>query len=247
MSLEDIYHDLKSKFSTFQIELYDSMIWFQYVNSEDTINFEIYDYTTIDASSELTKKSYKQDLTQIVKTESVEDIANYQIPCYVIETFISNRFDSAGFTNNELVNPVKMDYLYSELKKIIKNPTRDITIVSFGEKFKSPKSMEQGKISDSLPFKCEKTFDARHINSSKPKGAGLRDLRGTDEIIQKCIESGSGFEFVMGCIIKYVEEHDCKVIGIYCTAGHHRSCAVVELMKKHLYPKATIKHLHINR
>lgn len=116
-----------------------------------------------------------------------------------------------------------MDYVYSNLKKLIKNPNRDILLVSFGEKFRTPKSMEQTKISDALPFKCEKTFDARHINSSKPKGGGLRNLRGTDEIIQKCVESGSGFEFVINCIVKYIEEHNSKVIGVYCTAGHHRS------------------------
>lgn len=39
MSLNDIFHNLKSIFSTFQIELYDNMIYFQYINSEDIINF----------------------------------------------------------------------------------------------------------------------------------------------------------------------------------------------------------------
>lgn len=65
--------------------------------------------------------------------------------------------------------------------------------------------MEQNKISDSKSFKCEKTFDVRHINSARPKGGGLRDLWGTVEIVQKCVESSSGFEFVMNYIIKYVE------------------------------------------
>ena len=140
-----------------------------------------------------------------------------------------------------------METYYVELRKLIPNPNREILMVSFGEKFKTPSSMEQNKISPEFPFKCDKTFDARHINSSRPKGGGLRDLRGTDEIIQKCIESGSGFEFVMKCIVKSIEQNNYKTIGVYCTAGHHRSVASVELLKKHLYPNAKVKHLHINR
>lgn len=246
MSLNQIFDDLKHKFSTCKITKFETMIYFQYINTEDTINFEIYDHTTIICSSEATGKSYSKDLLEIIKTV-FDDIINYQIPSYAINKFISDKFDSAGFTNVELETPVKMDYLYSELRKIVINPNRDIIFVSFGEKFRSPKSMEQSNISDSMPFKCNKTVDARHINSSKPKGGNLRNLRGIDEIIQKCIESGSGFEFVMRCIIKYIEEHNCKIIGIYCTAGHHRSTAVIELLRKNLYPNAKIKHLHINR
>jgi hypothetical protein len=55
----------------------------------------------------------------------------------------------------------------------------------------------------------------------------LRDLRCTDEIIQKCIESGFGFEFVMTRIVKYIEENNSKIVGIYCTTEHHRSCDVI--------------------
>ena len=234
---------MKDKFPASQ--LYDEMIYFQYKNQEETINFEISDYTTIDATSEK-GLSYNKNLLKILENIN-SDITKEEIPCLVIERFISNKFDSAGFDDREMEIPVKMDYVYSNLKKLIKNPNKDILLVSFGEKFRTPKSMEQTKISEALPFRCEKTFDARHINSSKPKGGGLRDLRGTDEIIQKCIESGSGFEFVMTCIVKYIEENNSKIIGVYCTAGHHRSCAVIELLKKHLYPNAKIKHLHINR
>lgn len=221
------------------------LIYLQYKNEEETINFEIYDYTTIDATSEK-GISYRKDLSKILN-ESRLDIPREQIPSHVIERFISNKFDSTGFHDIEIKAPIKMDYVYSNLKKYIKNLNRYILLVSFGEKFRSPKSMEQSEISDALVFKCEKTFDARHINSSKPKGGGLRDLRETDEIIQKCIESGSSLEFVMNCIVKYIEDNYSKIIGVYCSAGHHRSISVIELLKKHLYLNAKVKHLDINR
>ena len=257
MSLEEIFKDLIVKFPKCKINFYESMILLQYKNDDDVINFEIYDITTIDAFSEKTGIQYKKDLVEIIKTIST-DILPYQIPSYVIEIFISNLYDSAGFYEEEeeeenenkrkekLFTP-KMDTFWKEIKKEIKVKDRKILFVSFGEKFKKPSLMEQNKISIDLPFKCDKTFDARHINSSKPKGGGLHNLRGTDEIIQRCIESGSGFEFVVSCIVKSIEANNYNVVGIYCTAGHHRSVALVELLHKYLYSNAKIKHLHINR
>jgi hypothetical protein len=251
MSLEEILEDLIVRFPKCKIEFYESMIWLQYRNDDDVINFEIYDNTTIDASSEKTGIQYKKDLVEIIKTVS-EHILPNQIPSYVIETFISNLYDSAGFYEDdderkEELPTSKMDAFWTEIKKEIKDHNREILFVSFGEKFKKPSSMEQNKISLDLPFRCDKTFDARHINSSKPKGGGLHNLRGTDEIVQRCVESGSGFEFVLSCIVKSIETNNYNVVGIYCTAGHHRSVALVELLHKYLYSNAKIKHLHINR
>lgn len=253
MNLEKIFNYLKIKFPSNPLENYGSLIWFQYSCSEDIINFEITDWTSIDAVSEKTGKSYKKEVLDIILSSDTTT-PKYQVPAFIIETLISNLFDSAGFVeSSDLFTPLhhekicKMDAFYSELRKMITNPERKILIVSFGVKFKSPISMEQNFISEILHLKCEKTFDARHIHSSKPKGGGLHDLRGTDEIIQKTIESGTGFEFVMSCIVKSIEKENYKTIGIYCTAGHHRSVALVELLKKYLYPNAEIKHLHINR
>lgn len=251
MGLKEIFFDLKSKFPTGKIQRCGPILWFQYICDTDTLNFEITDWTTIDVSSEKSNISYKKDLLDII-VKMDPTIPKHQIPGLAIETLISDLFDSAGFNETEFEEESsektpKMDAYYTELRKMISNPNREILIVSFGEKFKSPISMEQNKISLELPFKCDKTYDARHINSSRPKGGGLRDLRGTDEIIQKSIESGSGFEFVMTCIVKSIEQNNYKTIGVYCSAGHHRSVGCVELLKKHLYPNAKVKHLHINR
>jgi RNase adaptor protein for sRNA GlmZ degradation len=73
----------------------------------------------------------------------------------------------------------------------------------------------------------------------------MHHLRGTDKIIKKCTEAGSGFSEVITRIVNYIETKEEKKIGIFCTAGHHRSVAVVELLKMYLYKKAQIKHNNI--
>lgn len=241
--MEEIFENIKEKYP--KAVNYGSCIWFQYHNDAETLNFEIYDYTTINIFNETTGKSYDKEILEIIKTVD-ETKPNCEIPSYAIETLISNLFDSAGFNSTDYEEKINYEDAWTELKKIA-NPERNILFVSFGEKFKKPSQMEKTKISLDIPFSCDKTFDARHINSSKPKGGGLKDLRGTDEIIQKCVLSGSGFSFVMNCIVNSIEKNNYKIVGIFCTAGHHRSVAVVELLQKYLYPKATIKHLHINR
>jgi hypothetical protein len=245
--MEEIFENIKIKYP--KAVNYGSYIWFQYYNDNDKLNFEIYDYTTIIVSSEITGINFNKEILEIIKTFD-DTIPKFEIPCNAIEILISNLFDSAGFNLTEFedieTETNEFEDIWFELKKIA-NPERNILFVSFGEKFKKPSLMETGKISLDIPYSCNKTFDARHINSSKPKGKSLKDLCGTDEIIQKCIQAGSGFSFVMNCIVKSIENNGYKRVGIYCTAGHHRSVAVVELLKKYLYPKAKIKHLHINR
>ena len=53
----------------------------------------------------------------------------------------------------------------------------------------------------------------------------------------------------MELVVKYIEndKNTSNVIGIYCTAGHHRSVAIIEILKKYIYVDAVVKHLHINR
>jgi hypothetical protein len=258
--LENIYKQLVIDYPKCVITNFSSLIFFNWRDLENSLVVEIYDSTTMDASCEKTGISYKDDVNRILK--SLDPTIELKcIPSYIISVLISDLYDSAGFTldnsqsdssskldkEDNIDDKEKMCWLYSELLKKVRDKEREIFIVSFGEKFKKPISMEQNKISPDFPWKCEKTFDARHINSSRPKGKGLNNLRGTDEIIQKCLEAGSGFEFVMNCIVTSIEKNNYKVIGIYCTAGHHRSVGVVELLKKHIYPNAKIKHLHINR
>jgi len=122
---------------------------------------------------------------------------------------------------------------WEHLRRMCKNPEKQkIHIVSWGDKFyKTP------------PVKPH--FNAKTIGSKKPRN--LRDLRGTDESLQRTIQSAKGFEFFMETIIKKIEADELKVVGIFCTAGHHRSVACAELLKKHVYTSATIQHLTLRK
>jgi len=48
-------------------------------------------------------------------------------------------------------------------------------------------------------------------------------------------------------IVKTVERDNCKLIGIYCRAGHHRSVACAELLKRFVYINSNIHHLTIKK
>ena len=132
--------------------------------------------------------------------------------------------------------------LYKNLRSS-KNVENEIIFFSFGVKHDKSESVEQRNIVDKLriPHKCNKTFDARRANAKHAPGH-----RGTEEILQKGMEAGSGYDNLMIEIVTHIDTYNSKVIGIYCSAGHHRSVALVELLKKYVYKNAIIKHLHIN-
>lgn len=226
--LMDIFEELSRHY---HVQKNQDSILLTYTADDDTLFIEFSSDKAITVCT--TKKGYID--VSAIKYDSEKNL---------VERIIANLFDSAGFTDQS-VKPADLDTL-EYLKSLQKNVTKELIIVTFGEKFKSPKSMEIGPVSRFHRFRCNKVFDSRHINSARPKGANLHELRGTDEIVQKCIEAGSGYVFVMECIIKYIESlNDSVIIGIYCTSGHHRSVAVGEILKNKFYPDAKLIHLHI--
>jgi hypothetical protein len=247
VTLEAIVECMYKKFlskALFIIE--DTYVHFTYINKIDKSNeivicFEIYTNNTIKVTDDV--KDYDSRLEKIIS--ECKDLLYNEIPPYVIDMFISNEFgDFDGeYLEEEEDEKEETEYksrhtdLYKSLIK--KNPgifDRQIEIFSFGEKHTKPKIIEQR---DKI-----KTFDARLTNSKRVPG--MYHLRGTDKIIKKCTEAGSGFSEVITRIVNYIETNNAKKIGIFCTAGHHRSVAVVELLKMHLYEKAKIKHKNID-
>jgi hypothetical protein len=229
MILEEIFDDLNTKFPTNTKSQYEEFICFEYKINGNTINFEIYNYNNIIATCGET--DYTDKLKELI--QNCTHLPEHQIPAYVIDIFITDEFDDFIGEELNVENMGNKDYLYRELGNLIKKPERKLNIFSFGEKHQNPNTT-----------KYDKTFDVRKMNSNRV--TGLHKLRGTDEIIQKCIESGSEFDKVMTWIVEYIERENPDSIGIYCRAGHHRSVAVVELLKKYVYKNAIIKHLHIN-
>jgi len=228
MNLEEIFKDLISKFPTNTIYLYDEFIFFECKFNDNTINFEIYNYNDIIATYGET--DYTDKLKELI--QNCTHLPEHQIPAYVIDIFITDEFDDFIGEELNVENMGNKDYLYRELGGLIKNSERNLKIFSFGDKHKNPETT-----------KYDKTFSVKEMNSNRV--TGLHKLRGTDKIIQKCVEAGSGFDNAMTWIVEYIERENPDSIGIYCRAGHHRSVAVVELLKNYVYKNAIIKHLHI--
>jgi len=247
-ALEAIQECMYKKFLSKNLYIIeDRYVHFTYLNKIDKTNqvvicFEIYADNTIKVTDKL--KDYDSQLEKIIN--ECKDLPYDEIPPYVIDMFISNEFgdfdgeyleeDEDKYEDKDSDYKSRHTELYKSLIK--KNPDiigRQIEIFSFGEKHTKPKIIEQR---DKI-----KTFDARLTNSKRVPG--MHHLRGTDKIIKKCTEAGSGFSEVITRIVNYIETNDAKKIGIFCTAGHHRSVAVVELIKMYLYEKAKIKHNNI--
>jgi hypothetical protein len=237
MSLENIYEDLKSKFPTNIIYLFEEYIFIEYKSKENRINFEIYDYNKILATCGET--DYTDKLTKLF--QECTDLPKHQIPANMIDIFIAEEFDDYIGEEFKYENMGNKTDLYKELQSY-KNVKNKIIFFSFGERKYDPVKVEQNKIVDKLriSYKCDKTFDARKANAHRGPGH-----RGTEEILQKCMEAGSGYDKLMTDIVTHIDTYDSKVIGIYCSEGHHRSVALVELLKKYVYKNAIIKHLHI--
>ena len=71
----------------------------------------------------------------------------------------------------------------------------------------------------------------------------LRQLRGTDLVVQAEIQKTPGFQDSLLEILEVVKNHH-GIVWIGCTGGHHRSVFITELLGKTL--GVPVKHLHIN-
>jgi hypothetical protein len=244
--LLDIHSYFKEKFPFSEAHLFDEMLWAQIKLDDDILNIEIKDWTTIDITNKHGKSFNKEIMDLIVATDPTTPQSHVLVDA--LEILISNEYDAAGFVEPVDESEIKksnMDFLYSELKPTLMVPSHDVYLISFGAKhIKNMNAIKQHNISNMIKMKYDIVFDARVIVSRKP--SGTHNLRGTDEIIQKEMESGTNYETVVRRIVNSIETTGHRVIGIYCTAGHHRSVALAELIKKYLYPDAKITHLHIN-
>lgn len=183
---------------------------------------------------------YYSEISNIIDNlefDLIED--ETMIPTIVIQQFIEDKVGSAGFVDvySENEDEVNLDDFFEYMKSKA-TPNRILTIYTFGNKYKQFNNWRK---------QTDISFSVLHINSKRPKNVSLRHARGTDEIIQKTVMSGTEFENTFSNIVRITEEKDFHTIGVYCRAGHHRAVATGELLKKHVYTKASIIHLTINK
>jgi UPF0042 nucleotide-binding protein len=92
------------------------------------------------------------------------------------------------------------------------------TLISFGIRYGIPQGL------DAL-VSC-KTIRNPH------RDVNLRMLRGTDALVQNKVLAHQYAEAIIARILKHVQQK--QTIGVYCTAGHHRSVAIVEEVARRL-------------
>jgi hypothetical protein len=241
VSLADISKDISINLSSLHIDnslqLYDDFIFITLTINEVTYYIEIYNELNIRIYNDTT--DYASFITDVIK--SLPEIETIKIPIFVINQLIDSiSEDSAGF-DEASDEEYKYDFSYRCMKDFWKDvkstatSDRVICITSFGNKYKNFETVKK-------TFDC--SFNALHVRSSK-SGLNLGKLRGTDIEIQKRVEQGKGFcSFIMDLVIR-IEKHGYSNVGVFCSAGHHRSVACVELLKKFVYKNATIHHLNL--
>lgn len=180
-------------------------------------------------------KEYKDKVNEYVKLAYENSMDKYSVPAFVMSEFKSDIFDDAGFVSDDDIDDnynIQSDPFWEVLRGIA-TINRKLEIYTYGIKFKQFKNYS----------KTDCNFNALVITGSKM--GNLHKIRGTNPELQKRVRSGNRFEEVMLNIVKTVEEKDYHSIGIYCRAGHHRSVACGELLKKFVYTDSTVKHLTI--
>lgn len=125
------------------------------------------------------------------------------------------------------------DSFFSELRATATD--RELLIYTYGR-----------RMMKSQPRGSQRAFNACILNA-RGGGVDLRRARGTDEVLQAIVCSSRRFEQFITTIVRIIERDDLHTVSVFCSAGHHRSVAVAELLVKHVYRHGRCRHLTINR
>lgn len=183
---------------------------------------------------------YSEDINNMVNSLNyLDDVSAISEAVDMFFDWVKENNDESGFDSDEDLDDydIDKDTFWSYLRSKC-DTNRRISIHTYGNKFKQFAHWNS-------QMQC--SYNALVINSKKPKNVDLRHARGTDIGVQKAVRAGREFETVMERIVESVETNNYNKIGIYCRAGHHRSVAVGELLKKYIYNKATINHITISK
>ena len=188
--------------------------------------------------------NYNDEVLSIIASEKEEEKddeeEDYEIPKNVLVEFVKIRLDTAGFdsdaSEDEEEFDLENDPFWGYLRTIA-TCDKQIEIHTYGNKYHQYSHWCS---------QVQKSFNCLVINSKKAH-LDLRHTRGTHIQLQKTVRRGSNFEKVAINIVNSVENENLVKIGVYCRAGHHRSVAMGEMLKKYVYKNAKIKHLTIHR
>jgi hypothetical protein len=175
-----------------------------------------------------------EDLQDWAELKIKEDLDNFASG--LIEWATAHRSEESGFDQACPVDDKALQHLPSP-QSLGADPNRVLHIVSWGKKHHNPGYQPPGS---------QFNFNACVLNG-RGGGVDLRSARGTDKQLQINVASCSLFPGWISMVINKIESAGLSHVSICCTAGHHRSVAAAEMLKNIYYPKATVKHIHINR
>lgn len=126
-----------------------------------------------------------------------------------------------------------------KLRDLIFDRKFNLTLISYGIR------------QTSIPMNLDGSSSALSFNGKS--GGNLSQMRGTDSRIQNAIVSQT-FMFegqlisILNKIVQLSFEKTSLRYGIYCSKGHHRSVAVVEIIGREIFNgMVQINHPHLNK
>lgn len=194
--------------------------------------------------------NYTDKLNDIIKfVSSIDGINNKYITIlqyfsdnfYLIPGAIVDNNSNINDQDNYLKYDGPNDFFWSMmLQKYNVDTNRKLIITTYGVKFikEHPKT-------------CQQVYNAGILRLENKQGCQLSlnyfiKKRGTCLLIQEQTRGAILFTTFMDSIISDIEKNNYTSVGIFCSAGHHRSVACAEMLKN-LYKNIVIKHLTINK
>merc|ERR1712194_59017 len=150
----------------------------------------------------------------------------------LVQWVIAQRSEEPGFSTEEAPADEGLQHLPSPSELGV-TQDRQLHIYTWGKALRK-----------AAPPDSEHNFNAGILNG-RGGGADLRTMNGLSDEVQNNVACCGLFPRWIGMVCAKVEHSSCRCISINCTKARHRSVAAAEILKKHYYPNATMKHLTI--
>ena len=99
------------------------------------------------------------------------------------------------------------------------------------------------------PRESQFDFEVLSINVDGPEDQGrkvdFQSQDGTMRLLQDNCARCEDYPDHVSWLVQMVEGHDFQCVSVKCNKGRHRSVAFAETIRRFVYPKAEVAHLHV--